>query len=46
MINNYVTSKAIIAKVLADNALDEKDIKITDMKEWLAEAMEKIGSVN
>ena len=32
MINNYVTSKAIIAKVLADNALDEKDIKITDMK--------------
>ena len=46
MINNYVTSKAIIAKVFADNALDEKDIKITDMKEWLSEAMEKIGSIN
>ena len=46
MINNYVTSKSVIAKVLADNALDEKDIKITDMKEWLSEAMEKIGSVN
>lgn len=46
MITKYVTSKAVIAKVIADLGLNEEDIKITDIKEWIAEAMLKIGSVN
>lgn len=44
MIYQMVSSKSIIAKVIADMELKEKDIRITDMKEWIGEAMEKIGA--
>ncbi|MGM9532993.1 MAG: hypothetical protein ACI3VO_14230 [Intestinibacter sp.] len=40
-----ISSKSIIAKVIADLDLKERDIKISDIKEWIGEAMEKIGSV-
>ena len=40
-----VSSKAVIAKSLADLDLKEDDIKITDIREWISEAMEKIGAV-
>lgn len=40
-----VSSKAVIAKIIADLDLKEDDIKITDIREWLSEAMEKIGAV-
>ena len=47
MIYKMVSSKAVIAKVLADLALDEeKDIKITDIKSWIGECCMNIGSVN
>lgn len=45
MIYNMISSKSIIAKVIADLDLKERDIKISDIKEWIGEAMEKIGSV-
>lgn len=40
-----VSSKRILAKVLADLDLSEKDLKVTDMQEWCGEAVEKIGAV-
>ena len=47
MIYKMVSSKAVIAKVLSDLALDEeKDIKITDIKSWIGECCMNIGSVN
>jgi hypothetical protein len=41
-----ITSKAVIAKIIADLALEEDKIKITDIKSWIGEAINKIGSVN
>ena len=41
-----VSSKSIIAKVIADLDLKEEDIKITDIRGWVSEAVMNIGSVN
>lgn len=41
-----ISSNAIIAKVIADLDLQERDIQITSIREWIGEAMQKIGSVN
>lgn len=41
-----VSSKAVIAKVIADLDLKEEDIKITDIKQWIGDACMNIGSVN
>ena len=46
MITRLVSSKEIVAKAIADYNLQEDEIKITDIKSWLAEGMELIGSVN
>lgn len=46
MIYKMITSKAVIAKIIADLALEEDKIKITDIKSWIGEAINKIGSVN
>lgn len=46
MITRMVSSKEIVAKAIADYNLTEEEIKITDIKSWLAEGMELIGSVN
>lgn len=43
--NNLVSSKSVIAKVIADLDLKEEDIKITDIRQWIGEAMEKIGAI-
>ncbi len=43
--NKLVSSKAVLAKVIADLDLKEDEIKITDIREWIGEAMEKIGAV-
>ena len=44
MIYNYTKCESVIAKVLAD--LDSDDIRnrITDMREWIFEAVDKIGA--
>ena len=41
-----VSSKSVIAKVIADLDLKEEDIKITDIKQWIGDACMNIGSVN
>ena len=44
MIYNYTKCESVIAKILAD--LDSSEVKnrITDIKEWIFEAVEKIGA--
>lgn len=45
MITKLTSVKTAIAKVIADLRLQEDDILISDMREWVGEAMEKIGAV-
>ena len=45
MVYKMVSSKAVIAKVIADLDLKESDIKITDIKQWIGDACMNIGSV-
>lgn len=40
-----ISSKQIVAKVIADLDLQEGEIRISDINEWIAEGLEKIGSV-
>ena len=44
MITKLTSIKTVIAKIIADLDLKEDDIKITDIREWCSEAMEKIGA--
>lgn len=46
MVYKMVSSKSVIAKVIADLDLKEEDIKITDVKQWIGDACMNIGSVN
>lgn len=46
MVYKMVSSKAVIAKVIADLDLKEEDIKITDIKQWIGDCCMNIGSVN
>ena len=46
MILKMTTSKSVIAKIIADLDLNEDDIRITDIRNWIGEALERIGSVN
>ena len=43
--NKLVSSKAVLAKIIADLDLKEDEIRITDVRERIGEAMEKIGAV-
>lgn len=43
--NKLVSSKAVLAKIIADLDLKEDEIRITDVREWIGEAMEKIGAI-
>ena len=43
--NRLISSKAVLAKVIADLSLPERDIKISDFKEYIMEAMQKIGAI-
>jgi hypothetical protein len=46
MINNkLISSGTIIAKVVADLDLKEDQIRITDIREWIQEAVLKIGAI-
>lgn len=44
MIQNYLSSDVIIAKVLSDLDIQEEGQRVTDMREWIFEAIEKIGA--
>ena len=45
MTERLISSKAVVAKIIADLGLEENKIKITDWKEWIAEGLHKIGAV-
>ena len=46
MINNrLITSKSVIAKIISDLQLQENEIKISDIKEWICEGLLKIGAI-
>lgn len=44
MIYNYTRCESVIAKIMADLNLSEKNVRITDIKEWIFEAVDKIGA--
>ncbi len=44
MVYNLVSCKTIIAKVITDLGLEEENINISDMVEWIGESLEKIGA--
>lgn len=44
MIYKYTKCESVIAKIMADANMSEKNIRITDMREWIFEAVEKIGA--
>ena len=46
MINNrMISSASVVAKVIADLDLREDEIRITDIREWIMEAILKIGAI-
>lgn len=45
MIYNFISSQAIIAKVMSDLDIHSSEQRVTDMIEWIGEAMDKIGAV-
>jgi hypothetical protein len=45
MIYKSVSSKQIIAKVITDLRLREEDHRISDMTEWVGEALDTIGAI-
>jgi hypothetical protein len=44
MIYKYIKCESVIAKILTDLNMTEKNNRITDMREWIFEAIEKIGA--
>ena len=43
--NRLISSKTVLAKVIADLSMPERDIKISDMREWIVESILKIGAI-
>ena len=44
MIYNYTTCESVIAKIMADLDISEKNQRVTDIREWIFEAVDKIGA--
>ena len=44
MIYKYTKCEPVIAKIMADADMSEKNIRISDIREWIFEAVEKIGA--
>lgn len=44
MIYKYTTCESVIAKIMADADMGDSKLRITDIKEWIFEAIEKIGA--
>lgn len=45
MVTKLTSINTVIAKVMADLDISEDDLRISDIREWAAEAIEKIGAV-
>jgi len=46
MVTRLISSKSVVAKIMADLDMDEDNIRITDIREWIGEAIEKIGGIH
>lgn len=44
MIYKYIKCESVIAKIMADADMEDKEMRVTDIKEWIFEAVEKIGA--
>ena len=44
MIYRYTKCEQVIAKILADSNMSETNIRTTDIREWIFEAVAKIGA--
>ena len=44
MIYNYTRCESVIAKIMADLDSSEANIRTSDIKEWIFEAVDKIGA--
>lgn len=44
MIYKYTTCESVIAKIMADSDMSEKEMRVTDIREWIFEGVEKIGA--
>ena len=44
MIYKYTKCESVIAKIMADADMGESKLRITDIKEWIFEAIDKIGA--
>ena len=44
MIYKYTKCESVIAKIMSDANLSDKNLRITDIREWIFEAVEKIGA--
>lgn len=44
MIYKYTKCESVIAKIMADANMSDKDLRVSDIREWIFEAVEKIGA--
>lgn len=44
MIYKFTKCESVIAKIMADADMSEKSMRVTDIREWIFEAVEKIGA--
>jgi hypothetical protein len=44
MIYNFTKCESVIAKIIADLDSSESRLRITDIREWIFEAINKIGA--
>ena len=44
MIYKYTKCESVIAKIMADADMSEENMRVTDIREWIFEAIEKIGA--
>lgn len=44
MIYRYIKCESVIAKIMADANMSDKDMRVTDMREWIFEAVDDIGA--
>lgn len=44
MIYKYTKCESVIAKIMSDANMSEKDMRVTDIREWIFEAVAKIGA--
>ena len=44
MIYKYTKCESVIAKIMADANMSDKDLRVSDIREWIFEAIDKIGA--